>query len=285
MSQPTPYSYVLLRYRHDPISEEFVNVAAVLLQPSSGFLNIRLRTAYARVLTMFPMQDRAASLKNNLSFFARKIRVYARDNKDRLTSTQRSLDSVLLDMFPKDDGAFQWSALSVGITADPKTALDRLYARFVSKYDTKHVQRRTDDDVWRAFRHKLDERSLSEVLKEKTIRSSTDELDFKLAWKNGKWHCFQPLSFDLSDKDGIRDKARRWTGHLTAIADASDAFIPYFVLAAPKEQRLQSEFEHAISILRKSPVEPVIYLEENSDDLVADIAKDIEAHKAATGVV
>ncbi len=284
MNPISPYRYVLLRYRHDPLTEEFVNVAAVLHYPSTGFLDIRIRSAFARVLSMFPMEDRAATLKESLRHIAAAIRKYGRINKENLVSGERNLDAILQDVYKTDDGAFQWSSPGVGVTTDPKAALERLYERFITRYDARVAARRTDDEVWRAFRDQLEKRNIGNRLQEKVIRSATDELDFKFAWKNGTWHCVQPLSFDLANREGIRDKARRWTGHLTAISDSTDKFIPYFVLAAPKTESLRAEFEHAISILKKSPIPPEIYFEEASDQLVEQIVREIAEHDSSVSL-
>src|SRR5262249_32347923 len=37
----SPFTYVVLRYRHDPLAAEFANVGVVLHQPASGFLNAK----------------------------------------------------------------------------------------------------------------------------------------------------------------------------------------------------------------------------------------------------
>ena len=54
MTDRTPYTYVLLRYRHDPLAGEFANVGVLVHAPRSGFLGVRVRRTMGRLSTMFP---------------------------------------------------------------------------------------------------------------------------------------------------------------------------------------------------------------------------------------
>jgi hypothetical protein len=100
-------------------------------------------------------------------------------------------------------------------------------------------------------------------------------VDFEHAWKNGEWHCYQPLSFDLANEENIRDKARRWAGHMLALKDASEPFRPYFFVGSPSDQSLARAYEAAISILKLSPGEPQVIEENRIDDLVHQIEDEI----------
>src|SRR5262249_44675269 len=139
-------------------------------------------------------------------------------------------------ILPADDSSLQWSSVGSGLTAAPADELRHLFSRLVSRYDDKHEHRRTDADIWRPIREKLEAR-LSAKLTTATISSTVDEIKFEHAWKNGEWHCYQPVSFDLATADGIKTKARQWTGHLTAVRTA-ERFRPYFIVGKPAEETL-----------------------------------------------
>lgn len=66
------------------------------------------------------------------------------------------------------------------------------------------------------FAKRFPERKLPVRFEEKTVVGPTNEIAFKYAWKNSTWHAYEALSLDLADADGIKDKARRWRGHLDA---------------------------------------------------------------------
>ena len=58
MTDRRPYTYVLLRYRHDPLAGEFANVGVLLHEPGSGYLDAKVRTTLGPRLTkMFPTLD------------------------------------------------------------------------------------------------------------------------------------------------------------------------------------------------------------------------------------
>lgn len=284
------YSYVTLRYYHDMVTREFVNIGVLVFSSENNFLEGRYTDRIKRVTSLFPDIDREA-----LRYMIRQVKISTatavkNNNKkepDLLSNTYNSGDiapnagTIAKEIILNDDSSLQWSPVAGGITTDLSQVTDHLFERFVTRYQQESPKhKRTDHEIFSDLLSKLKSRNIEEKFENKVIRSKTDEIDFKLAWKNGKWHCLQPLSFDLSDGEYIRDKARRWTGHLLAVADASDDFTPYFVVAKPHSKLLQNEFEHALSILRKSPVPAEIILEEDSDILISKMAEDISAHEA-----
>jgi hypothetical protein len=101
---------------------------------------------------------------------------------------------------------------------------------------------------------------------------------FEHAWKNGAWHCYQPISFDLANDENIRDKARRWAGHMLALTNASEPFQPYFFVGAPTDEKLRLAYEAALKILKLSPVGPKVIEENEIDDLVRQIEDEIRSH-------
>ncbi|GAA4494629.1 DUF3037 domain-containing protein [Gluconacetobacter tumulicola] len=274
------YSYVTLRYCHDSVTREFVNIGVVVFSSEGKFLKGRYTDRIQRVTALFPNIDR-----DNLRHIIRSVKS-ATNNIIKmgefcdLFSGIHNAETVARRIIINDDSALRWSPLAGGISTDLEETTEHLFERFVTRYQ-ENIQkhRRTDHEVFTNILSKLNSRNISNKFKEKTIRTKTDEIDFKLAWKNGKWHCLQPLSFDLSDGDHIRDKARKWTGHLLAVSESSDEFTPYFVVAKPNSSHLQKEFDHALSILKKSPVPSEIILEEESDLFISKMAEDIFSHE------
>lgn len=54
MSASIKYSYTVLRYVHDTMTGEFVNVGVALHAPDAGYLSAICRTTYRRVSAAFP---------------------------------------------------------------------------------------------------------------------------------------------------------------------------------------------------------------------------------------
>ena len=276
-----PYTYVLLRYRHDPLAEEFVNVGVVLHAPKSRFVGVKVRKTVGRLSKMFPLLDRRA-LSSALTSIERSVLKFRPSSESDLFSDMAfELDAAKIanQAMPADDSSYLWSALRSGITNSPDDTIDKLYARFVSAYDEESRYARDDGAVWQPVRDQLAAKHLLDKLQPKRIISSIDEVEFENAWKNGAWHCYQALSFDLASPENIRDKAARWCGHMSGIAHASEEVKPHFVVGAPSDPALDFAYRQAIQLLRGSALAPEVFEEFQSNELVQQIEAEMLAHE------
>jgi len=271
------YSYVVLRYRHDSLSGEFANVGVVLHAPASRFLDVRMRHTVGRLSKMFPDLNGEA-LKSAVRNIERAIKRLAASEAGDLFARFKDAGAFAKSVLPDDDSSFIWGPVGSGLTVNPAETLDKLYNRFVARYDEHQRQHRDDAAIWRPVRDRLAERNLVDRLKTKKIVSSLDHVEFQHAWKNGAWHCYQPISFDLANEENIRDKARRWAGHMLALKDASEPFRTYFFVGLPSDHHLRSAYEAAVNILKLSPGEPKVIDETRIDDLVHQIEDEIRTH-------
>ncbi len=272
-----PYTYVILRYRHDPLAGEQVNVGVVVHAAKSGFLGAVVRRAYGRISKLFPSVDGTA-LRHDLINIENALQRLGKgyvggdliDNPNASTFAHRVLD--------KDDSSLIWSEMGSGLTRDPAKTLEELHARFVTQYDEPTTARRSDADIWRPFRDLLLERKIDGIFQTKRIAGAHDAVEFDYAWKNGKWHCFQPLSFDLTTAEGIQEKAARWVGHMVGLKQAEEEFQPYFIVGEPSDTALATAYERAIDFIRAAPLNPEIVSEKEMDGLANDLADKVHAH-------
>ena len=117
-------------------------------------------------------------------------------------------------------------------------------------------------------------------LESKRVHGRNDAVDFRHAWKNGRWHVYEPLSFDLSDADNIKDKARRWLGHLSAVKDgATEDVQVHFLVGRPQSASLVSAYEKAVKILRQVPFDNRVFEEDEIDDFVHEIEDEVRQHQ------
>jgi Protein of unknown function (DUF3037) len=275
----TSYSYTVLRYVHDTTTGEFINAGVVLLARDLRFLGVKMRHTHGRLSAMFPDLDRDA-FRSSMRVIEHALKdlaeTYAKDDLFPLASDALVIARTVL---PHDDSSLQWSPVGGGLTSDPPAALDRVFERLVARYDGKTERvKRTDEDVWRPVKERLDRAGLSSRLRPTVIHGKVDEIKFNRAWKNGIWHCYEPLSFDLADAEYIKDKARRWSGFLSTVRDAADQFKPIFIVGAPHDEKLMPAFKNAVEILRNSPVQPEVFAESDADRLAAQMEADISAH-------
>jgi len=191
----------------------------------------------------------------------------------------RTVEDLARRILPADDSALQWGPMGSGRTEDPAATLERLFERMVMRYEDKVARKhRTEEDVWRHFKRNLEAKQLLHYFEPRKITVSDDEVEFEYTWRNGVIHCLEPVSFDLSSADSIKDKAHRWLGRISSIARAEEQFRLYFLVGQPQDEELQGVFQNALSILRKIPVPLDIIREDQGDELSERLAKEVEEH-------
>jgi len=158
MTEKQAYSYTVLRYIHDVVSGEALNVGVVMHAPAASFLKVRTRRTIGRLKQAFPDLDRAAFSDAMQAIDRGFLTVAKQASKTSLFDARTDARSHALKVLRDDDSALQWSPTGTGLTADPARTFERLYERYVARYDSTAAKRRSDDDVWRLVRDKLVER-------------------------------------------------------------------------------------------------------------------------------
>jgi len=274
-----PYTYTVLRYRHDPLAGEMVNVGIVMHVPGADFLKCAMRTTYGRLSKLYP-DFVGAALTADLKRIQTALKRLGDAELGSMFSSDANAATFAKRVVDDPAGSYVWSDLKSGLTKSPEDELNRLFQRYIGRFEPTQTARRSDADVWRPARDKLMERHLAALFEPKTIRSKRDEVEFEHAWKNGVWHCFQPLSFDLADADSIQNKAARWVGHMVGLSTADDNFRPYFIVGSPSEPELSSAYERAVAFLSEAPSvnAPRVIREDDLDGFVDELELEMQAH-------
>jgi hypothetical protein len=282
MTTRQPYTYVILRYVHDVVSREFINVGVVVYAPKSGDLQFRTRKTIGRLKGLFPNIDREVFSSSMRAIdTALKRQKKSAPGAGMFTDNFNAL-TYALKALPHDDSALQWSECRGGLGVNAEAVLDRLYERHVARYDDKKKSRKTDEDVWKPVRESLKVRGVNLQLESKTLTGDADTIEFERAWKNGRWHAYEPLTMDLADADGIKDKARKWRGHLDAVSEGMKEDVRlHFILGRPAKDSLNSAYEQAKTILKGASLNPEIYEDTDVDTLVNEIEDHFRAHQAS----
>lgn len=278
------YTYTILRYVHDITTGEFVNVGVALYAPQARYASAQCRTTYGgRLNKVFP-GIHGGHFKALMRHVQARFEEFGEQLASELPLNEpHNVMEFALSILPRDDSSLQWSPAGSGITANPSETLDKLFERMVTSHDEQPARKhRSDQDVWRNFKHSLEERRLLHHFQPKRISVKDDEIDFQYAWKNGLWHCLEPISFDLSDAENIREKAHQWLGQITSVQGAGDRFKLYFLVGQPQQEQLRPAFESAISILNKMSVDKQIFLEQDAGKLTDLIAQEVASHEAST---
>lgn len=281
MTDQQAYSFSILRYVHDVVAGEFLNVGVVLHARTSQTLKVATRRSLGRLGQAFPGINRPAFL-DTLRTVSEGIEELAKEVENGLTFDGH-LDARghALRVLPDDDSSLQWSPAGYGVTKDVDRTMQRLLERYVTQYDTVAAPRRTDSEIWRLVRKKLAERGVEVPFEERRVAGPQDSIVFQTAWKNGSWHAYEALSLDLADGNGIKDKARRWRGHLDAVAaDNNETLHLHFLTGRPGNASLVPDYETAKKILEGASYASEVVDEENGDDLVDSIERAARARAA-----
>lgn len=272
MTEKQAYSYTVLRYIHDVVSGEALNVGVVMHAPAASFLKVRTRKTIGRLKQAFPDLDRAAfadamqAVDGGFSTMAKQA------SEMSLFDARTDARRHALKVLPDDDSALQWSPTATGLTVGPARTFERLYERYVVRYDAAPVKRRSDADVWQPIRDKLMERGINVPFESRTVVGTQDRIVFEKAWRNGRWHACEPVSLDMVNAERIMSKARRWRGHLAAVADGtSDQIDLHFLVGRPQDGALIGAYETAKAILAHAPFATEVVDENDIDDLVASM--------------
>jgi hypothetical protein len=183
MTEKHSYSYTVLRYVHDVTTAEFVNVGLVLHSRAAGVLRVETRRTIGRIKDFFPDFNRRAfvsamkAVNRAFDSIAKKLAdgTFLDKDGDAGAFARRAV--------PIGDSSLQWSPIGTGLTSDIDRTFVRLYERFVSRYDTHTQYLRTDNDVWRPVRDKLDASLLArldDALMDNIFELSEADLDAEI---------------------------------------------------------------------------------------------------------
>ena len=184
MTEKQAYSYTVLRYIHDVVSGEALNVGVVMHAPATGFLKARTRNTIGRLKQAFPDLDCAAFVDTMQAVDRGFSAVAMRASEVPLFDARTDARTHALKVLPDDDSALRWSPIGTGLTADPAWTFKRLYERYVTRYDSAPVKRRPDGDAWQPIRHKLMEREIDVPFESKTVVGKQDRIVFEKTWRN-----------------------------------------------------------------------------------------------------
>ena len=277
----TAYSFVVLRYIHDVMTGEFINIGVALYAPEVKYIGGLCNTRYGRVTKMFGeingdyfrglmryIEARFEELGNRLC------------NELPLFGVPADILQIAKSILPPDDSSLQWSEPGGGQTENPAKTLEDLYDRMVARYEMgPQHQNRDDGDVWRVFKKEFEKRHVLNRLQPKRIIAQDYDYEFEHAWQNKNWHVYEPVSFDLVETDSILDKANRWLGRITTLRDSPDNFKLFLLLGRPSSEKHQATFIKAENILNKIPGEKEFIREHEADSFSDSLAGEIQSHE------
>ena len=219
-----PYEYKILRYCHDRITGEFINVGILLYAPEDHILLFKTIDKYKRLSEFFPTSDgrKIKKLVNQLESFAYKMNKRISNQLD--LDNFQNVDSISNHILPKDDSALYFTDTLKGLSLNFDFTLIDLYDDIVAKHD-KYIDKKSlsDDEVWRnIYKKYFDEKEITDKLIPYSIKTKNDLFNFEHCWKNGIWHIYEPISFELTDYHKIKSKIYQYNGFVNELLTSDE---------------------------------------------------------------
>lgn len=271
------YKFLTLRYLHDAMTGEFINVGVVLLS-DDRYLGAYFCPRFTRIKQLF-----GSLQKNNhkqlMGYLQRHFDKLSDEVTDELTSMERSLESLAHSILPPDNSAYQWSAVKNGLTINPEEELKHLAARLVTHYEKNSTtHRRSDDEVWSSFNQVFRERKITRHLKEIKLTTQDYDWTFQHSYQNGLHNIYEPLAFDYDDTSKIAEKAVRWSGRGNALSSAEPHKF-HFLIGTVKKESHKRATEKALNLLNTIPGGIVIIREHEKESFAEELANTISMHE------
>jgi Protein of unknown function (DUF3037) len=276
------YQFQIVRYIHDRITGEFVNVGIVIYMPETRFLKSKFINKFSR-LSHFFVDLNGHSLLNALKHFDKEISVISnRISSNDIFESFSSIEEVTNSILTKDDSALECCSMNMGIDINGQAAMDDLFERLINKYNHE-----TDKDfhndkyVWRKiYKKHFDENGITGKLKEHIVHTDHDVIQFDKAWKNGVWNCYQTLSFDLKKTDSIKNKVYKWSGILSELENSNEKLHLYFLTVSPSRNRTIKKFIEDTLKRQGKKIQVSIVTEKQAESFALSVKKEIEAHES-----
>ncbi|HYK00516.1 MAG TPA: DUF3037 domain-containing protein [Thermoanaerobaculia bacterium] len=275
-----PYSYVAIKYVHDPVADETLNIGVLVYARESSFVEARFEYNYERYSQTFANFDsqRYREVLRNFEAIIEELReqLAAGDLFSQLPSDARA---IVAKVWPDAYLSFRSGPTLRGVTANLAGVASELFNRFVeSQYTSSRQVRRSDEEVWGTYRRKLLGTAVPRAIREKTFSTEALSVTFPHCVKNEKWHVLHPISFDYARSSSIADTAAKWLGETTVLADNEEMRNArlYLLLGAPSDKRHVEAYTRAKRILEKIPIPHSMYEEHQVNEFAAELAEHVQ---------
>jgi len=170
------YSYSVIKYVHDPVADETLNVGVLVYSVESRFIEAKFEYNFERYSQTFANFDsqRYRQVLRNFEAAIEQLREELATG-DLFRQLPRDAMAVAARIWPDAYLSFRAGPALLGVTANLVAVVAELFNRFVeSQYAASRQVRRSDEEVWGTYRRKLLGTVVPRALKEKTF--ATDAL-------------------------------------------------------------------------------------------------------------
>jgi hypothetical protein len=273
------YQYQIVRYVHDHFTGEFVNVGIVLYSKNEKFLAFQYSNNLTRVSHLFPGVN-TPWLKRTLHGIQQQIELVAKQWNE-LFEPADLLEQITQSIYPPDDSALQFGKPLMGIDPNLEAALQHLFCTYVTQYSAPKTDASAipDDDIWKKwYKNYFEQYGIASRLHTHQVNIPQDVLTFDRAWKNDVWHCFEPISFCMKDKEAIRDKVYKWAGKLKGLQQTKENIHLVLLSSIATDHETKKPFIQEYLNITSDHLQVELITEDQAEALARDISSKMQAH-------
>jgi len=255
MNDRSPFQYSILRYTHDVLTGEFLNIGLVMYCRSAFYFRAQLLMRYQRITDAFPGAD-GEFYRGYVGHLQTRLDRVSDEMRNRQISLMEDwpdrIDAILQQVLVPDDASIKFSASRDGIAEDLDSTFEYMYSRLIERYINKGERvSRDDDEIWQVFKKPLQENGVLKHLGPQVIRTRYEEFKFRHTWRNGAINVLEPVSLDLVYGASIRQKARTWLGAAQILSENRDVSTLYLLVGKPHREGsdVQKAYSDARSML------------------------------------
>lgn len=278
------YHYQILRFLPDRVNEEFVNLGVVVFDPQGRLLKSRFIDKAGRVSVFFPDVN-ARYLSTTLKFLQAEFFDLSNKLSQELPlHNMKDLNDITKSVLPKDDSALVFSETKKGRDVSAEIACNDLYERVVLRNisELDEVELRNDREVWnKVYKAYFERHGISHKLHAHTVKTKNDELQFERAWKNGKWNCFETVSFNLSRPESVKNKVYKWAGKLDELGSSKEPVSLFLLSVLPDNDELRKFINRKLNNKDFDHSTVKLVTEDDAESLARKFQKEIESHRDA----
>lgn len=128
------YEYQILRYRHDAVSGEFVNIGVVFFDVDNRILRTRIAEKHERILQFFGQVSSAFLLKTT-KHIENEFNKIAQDLANGKNISFKSIKKITSSVLPINDNGLFFSEVHKGWHFNFYSAFDATFDRLVGRYN------------------------------------------------------------------------------------------------------------------------------------------------------
>ncbi|TAE87753.1 MAG: DUF3037 domain-containing protein [Bacteroidetes bacterium] len=278
------FEYQILRYMPDRVTGEFVNLGVALASVREQKVSVRFIQKPGRISEVFSGVNTKYLVKVIQAIQADLERVN-NQHIDKLPLESFKSTSELTNKFlPKDNSALFFTPVEKTLDINIDAAADYLFSRIVTIQATNEENGvKQDKEVWsKVYKTYFERQGVTSHLKQHTLKTKFSDRPFEHAWKNGVWHYFEPVNFNLSRPESIKSKVHKWIGEIDELTTANEGSKLYLLTKLSENHtELNTYIKDYLSSKSSKQVSVEVVTQANVEELVASIKEKIELHEQA----